>query len=83
MLLGNDGFSADHYKAFDREKNRYGYNYSAKNDFNNQKPEWPLANPELNVNSGATDESRVFEAVDAVGMGAFTHYRVLNKLTGQ
>jgi hypothetical protein len=78
---GNDYLGG--VKAFDREANRYGYNYSAKNDFNNQKPEWPLANPSLNVNTGRTDESRVFEAIDAVGLGALIHWRVLNTLTGE
>jgi hypothetical protein len=66
-------------KTFDREANRYGRNYSYANDFNNQRPTWPLANPELNVNTGATDES--FVAVDAVGMGAPMHYRVVDTKT--
>jgi hypothetical protein len=78
----NRGFSADHYKAFDRETNRFGRNYSYKNDRNNQRPTWHLANPELNVNSGATDQKEAFAAVDAVGMGAKMHWRVYNKLTG-
>jgi hypothetical protein len=79
---GNKSLDADHYKAFDREANRYGRNYSYANDWNNQRPTWPLANPELNVNSGATDQKEAFAAVDAVGMGAKTHWRVYNKLTG-
>jgi hypothetical protein len=78
---GNDYLGG--VKAYDREANRHGYNYSYKNDFNNQRPTWPLANPSLNVNTGATDESRVFEAIDAVGIGAKVHYRVVNKLTGE
>jgi hypothetical protein len=72
-------------KAYDREANRHGYNYSYKNDFNNHRPTWPLANPDLNVNSGATDqkESRVFKAVDSVGLGSLVHWRVYNTLTGE
>jgi hypothetical protein len=72
---------ADHYKAFDRDANRMGRNYSYANDWNDQRPTWPLANPDLNVNSGATDQKEAFAAVDAVGMGAKTHWRVYNKLT--
>ena len=43
---GNDYLGG--VKAYDREANRHGYNYSYKNDFNNQRPVWPLANPSLN-----------------------------------
>jgi hypothetical protein len=77
---GNEGFSADKYKAFDREKNRFGCNYSAKNDYNNRSPDYPLQNPILNVN---TSRSNVYEAIDSVGMGIKVHYRVLNKLTNE
>jgi hypothetical protein len=78
---GNKSLDADHYKAFDREANRYGYNYSAKRDYNNQTPTYPLANPILNTHSGRTDEA--FAAVDAVRMGALVHWRVYNKQTGE
>jgi hypothetical protein len=77
---GNEGFSADKYKAFDRETNRFGYNYTAKNDYNNQSSDYPLQNPILNVN---TSRSNVYEAIDSVGMGIKVHYRVLNKLTNE
>src|SRR3984885_2988078 len=79
---GNEGFSADKYKAFDREKNRFGYNYSAKNDYNNQSPDYPLQNPILHDNTNR-DGGKYSEAVDAVGMGINVHYRVLNKLTNE
>lgn len=77
--FGNDGYSADKYKAFDREANRYGRNYSYKNDYNNQTPSRPLANPTLNVDTG----NKAFEAVDSVGMGVPMHFRVVNKLTNE
>jgi hypothetical protein len=80
---GNQSLDADHYKAFDREANRYGRNYSYANDWNNQRPTWPLANPKLNVNSGATDQREAFEAVDSVGLGAKVHWRVVNRLTNE
>jgi hypothetical protein len=80
----SDPFGNDYrggVKAFDRDANRYGRNYSYKTDFNNQRPTWPLANSDLNVNTGRTDEA--FAAIDAVGLGALTHYRVVNRLTGE
>ncbi len=78
--FGNDkAFSADSYKAFDREANRMGYNYSAKNDFNNQSPRRPLSNPTINVDTN----NKAFEAVDSIGIGAQTHWRVVNHLTNE
>jgi hypothetical protein len=71
---GNQGFSASKYKAFNRSANRYGVDYSYDNDFNNQKPSCPLANPILNV---------AFEAVDSVGINAKNHWKVVNTLTGE
>jgi hypothetical protein len=77
--FGNRSFSAEKYKAFDRKANRYGYSYSAANDYNNQKPSRSLANPTINVDT----DNKAFEAVDAVGIGAVTHWRVVNKLTNE
>jgi hypothetical protein len=75
----DDSFSAKDVKVYDRVANRHGHPYSAANDWNNQKPDWPLANPILNVQG----EGRAFEAVDSVGVGALIHWRVKNNLTGQ
>jgi hypothetical protein len=82
---GNDAFSASKYKAYDREAHRQGKNYSAKNDYNNQTPTYPLQNPILNVNPNnvGAARARAFEAVDSVGMGMIRQYRVLNTITGE
>lgn len=68
-------------RHFDREKNHFGYNYSYANDYNNQKPTYPLQNPILNVSTerpaGKSFEES-YAAVDAVGIGNKTHYRVVD-----
>jgi hypothetical protein len=75
---GNDGFDASKYKAFDREKNHFGYNYSAANDYNNQKPSRPLQNPTLNVSTDNKAFEAVYRAVDSVGQGFRHQYKVAN-----
>ncbi len=77
----NTGFRASSYKAFPREKNHFGYDYSYANDFNNQPDSPPgnraLANPTLNVRTEA------FAAVDAIGMNMAHQYKVVNLLTSE
>jgi hypothetical protein len=91
--FGNLGFSSDRYQYFPRGENRFGKEAEFKdpNQAYNQIGGFPLMNPVLNVNTagGAANlakklpSGRAFESVDAVGIGAITHYRVLNKLSGQ
>lgn len=71
----NTSFLAKNYKAFDRQANRYGVPYSYANDWNNQSPSRPLANPILNVS--------VFEAIDSIGAGFKSNWKVLNTATGE
>lgn len=58
--FGNKSFSADRYKAFDREKSHMGYNYSAKSDYNNQRPDFPLQNVIQNVNPIRQSSNKAF-----------------------
>jgi len=76
-----DAFSAKDVSVFQRAKNNYGYDYKTQGDFNNQqstKNVHVLRNPTLNV---STEEA--FVAVDSVGLGSRTAWRVVNKLTNE